>query len=392
MPFIRCGDLTTHYQLEGPPGAPVVLFANSLGTNLHVWDAQAAALAGRWRVLRYDMRGHGLTDVPPAATYAVPQLADDALALLDALGIRQVTVCGLSIGGMVAQRMAAVAPARIAAAILCDTANKLGPASNWNDRIALVQAKGMAGVVDGVMARWFTPGFLDRDPPALQGMRTMLLRTAPEGYCAAAAAVRDADLVADDARIRCPTLVIVGDQDAATPPALAEIVRDAIAGAEFAVIKDASHIPCIEQPEALNALITGFLSRTAGGDLYEAGMAVRRTVLGEAHVERATRNITDFDREFQRQITRTAWGEIWTRPGLPRHTRSLLCIGLMAALGHHEELALHIRATRNTGVTPDEAKEVLMQVAVYAGVPAGNSAVRVAKATYKEMAEEESKR
>jgi 3-oxoadipate enol-lactonase/4-carboxymuconolactone decarboxylase len=176
----------------------------------------------------------------------------------------------------------------------------------------------------------------------------------------------------------------VGDKDEATPKASAEALQQAIPGSSLEVIPNAAHIPTVEQPRAVADAILRFLS-PATGDYYEAGMKVRKQVLGEAHVERATSGITELDQDFQEFITRTAWGGVWTRPHFDRRTRSLLTLALMAALGHHEEFKLHVRATRNTGATPADIAELLIHVAAYAGIPAANSAVRIAKETLKEM-------
>jgi 3-oxoadipate enol-lactonase/4-carboxymuconolactone decarboxylase len=191
-------------------------------------------------------------------------------------------------------------------------------------------------------------------------------------------------LTSGTSALSVPALVVVGDQDASTPVASAKALQGAIAGASLIVIEGAAHIPTVEKPEEVSAALLGFLNPTVT-DFYEAGMAVRRQVLGEAHVARATANVTDLDRDFQAFITRTAWGGVWTRPGLDRRTRSMLTIAVLASLGHEEELKLHLRASKNTGATPGDIAEVLMQVAVYAGVPAANSAVRTAKEIFKEV-------
>jgi 3-oxoadipate enol-lactonase len=261
MPFIAAGALATHYELRGPEGAPTILFANSLGTNFHVWDPQAAALAGRYRILRYDMRGHGLTDCPPAPEgFTIAELVADALALLDALGIAEAHLCGLSIGGMVAQGLAVRAPKRVRSLILCDTALAIGPPANWDQRIAAVRGGGVASIEAAVLARWFTPRFLAGRPVEARGMANMLTRTPAEGYIGACLALRAADFRRDSAAIRCPTLVVVGGQDLATPPALAEALAGVIPGATLRRLPDAAHIPTIEQPAALNEIIADFLA------------------------------------------------------------------------------------------------------------------------------------
>lgn len=260
MPFVRAGDITTHYDLAGPAQAPVVMFANSLGTNFHVWDPQAAALSRKFQVLRYDMRGHGMTDVSSDASgYTIDQLAGDALALLDALGIKQVHFCGLSIGGMVGQRLAARAPARMISLVLCDTASRIGPPTLWDERIAAIRQNGLAAATDGILARWFTPRFLAERASEARGYANMISRNTVDGYVNCCRAIRDADLRADDAKIKCPTLVIVGKEDAATPPSAAAELRDAIAGARLVVLEGAAHIPTVEQAEALNIELREFL-------------------------------------------------------------------------------------------------------------------------------------
>lgn len=262
MPFISAGGFVTHYDLTGPQDAPVLLLANSLGTSFHIWDAVMPALAARFCVLRYDMRGHGLTDAVALegdAGYSIAALAGDALALMDALDIQRAHVCGLSIGGMVAQHLAAHAPERVERVILCDTAAVIGPPSVWNDRIAGIRQSGLAAIAPGVMERWFTAPFRAAQPAIMQGCINMVARNTLEGYVGCALAVRDADLRADGGRITAPVLVIVGDQDPATPPASAEALAAGITGARLEVIASASHIPCVEQPEALSRLILSFL-------------------------------------------------------------------------------------------------------------------------------------
>ena len=384
MPFLHASDITMRYEVTGPASAPVVMLANSLGTDLHLWDAQAGALASVYRVLRYDMRGHGATDVGPVSEgTTIDRLADDALALLDALEIGRVHFCGLSIGGMVAQRAAAKAPERVASVALCDTAMQIGPPAVWDDRIAAVEQGGMAAVVDGVLARWFTPQTHAARPTDVRGTRNVLLRTPAAGYIACARAVRDADLRADAAAIRCPALVIVGDQDPATPPSSAAALHAAVRGSRLEVIAGAAHLSNVEQPAAFNAALLAFLrsleAANGAGDAFERGRAVRSAVLGEAYVERALGDADDFTRDFQEWITCYAWDGVWARPQLERRVRSMLTVGLLAALGHHAELRLHVRAARDLGVTRDELREVLLHTAVYAGVPAANAGFREAR-------------
>jgi 3-oxoadipate enol-lactonase/4-carboxymuconolactone decarboxylase len=383
--FLTIGGLPFHVRDEGPRHAPVVLMLHSLGTALPVWEPQATALARRFRVVRMDLRGHGLSGVSDDDG-TMARFAEDAFAVLDALGIGSAHVAGVSIGGRIAMEMAATAPARVASLMLCDTALALPPPEAWQQRMDAVRAGGMAAVAEAVLARWIC----DVSLPSSHGLLRMLLTTPPAGYASAAAAIRDARAEPLAGRIACPASVIVGEQDPATPPAWSEAIRDAIPGATLTVIPGAAHVPTFEAADAVTAALLAHMARvrTPPADAFAAGMAVRRSVLGEAHVARAEAAKGPLDLAFQEWITRNVWGGIWTRDGLPRHTRSLLTLAMMAALGRHEEFVLHVRATRNTGVTPDEIAEVLLQVGAYAGVPVANHALKLAKQTLKDMEEE----
>ncbi|HVA16049.1 MAG TPA: 3-oxoadipate enol-lactonase [Stellaceae bacterium] len=262
MPFVRAGDITVHYVLEGPENAPVVMLSNSLGTSLALWDAQAAVLRGKYRVLRYDTRGHGLTDAPDVgeAGYTMDLLADDAAALMKALGLRRVHLCGLSIGGMLGQKLAAKAPELLASLILVDTASQMSQ-SVWDERIAAIRKSGgIAVTVDGTMERWFTKPFREREPATIAGIRNMYLRTPMAGYLGCALAIRNMDLRPDDARIVCPTLIIVGEEDPATPVASARTLNTAIKGSKLTIIPQAAHIVAIEQPAAVTRALGDFLA------------------------------------------------------------------------------------------------------------------------------------
>ncbi|MGG5822237.1 alpha/beta fold hydrolase [Falsiroseomonas sp. HW251] len=375
--FLQLADLCVHAQLDGPAptaDAAPVLFLHSIGTNLHVFDPQAAAVARTRRAIRMDLRGHGLSaTIAEPATVSV--LARDAVALLDALGVKRAHVVGLSIGGRIAQQMAAEASDRVASLVLMDTAAEFPPPDLWQQRIDTATAQGMAAMVDAIMPRWV----LDQSLASSHGLRRMLLATDPQGYAAAAAALRDARASDLAGRIACPTTIIVGDRDVATPVASAEALRDMIPGAKLVVVQEAAHIPTFEREAPITQAVLDHLAALSPQPGREGGLTIRKAVLGEAHVARAQANVTPLDTAFQEWITANVWGGVWTRPGLPRHTRSLLTLAMMAALGRHEEFELHVRATRNTGVTPEEIAEVLLQVGAYAGVPAANSALKIAK-------------
>ena len=261
MPFVRAGDITVHYLLEGPETAPVVMLSNSLGTSLSIWDQQAAALRGKYRVLRYDTRGHGLTDAPDAgpAGYTMDLLADDAAALIRALGLKRVHLCGLSIGGMLGQKLAAKSPELLASLILVDTAATM-VAAVWDERIAAVRDKGVEVTADATMERWFTKPFRERQPATVAGIRNMYERTPIAGYLGCATAIRNMDLRPDDAKIVCPTLIIVGEQDPATTVTEARKLNATIKGSKLTIIPEAAHIVVLEQAAAVTRALTDWLA------------------------------------------------------------------------------------------------------------------------------------
>jgi 3-oxoadipate enol-lactonase / 4-carboxymuconolactone decarboxylase len=373
--FVPANGIVVHVTVEGPPAAPAALLLHSLGTCGEVWDEAARALSRSFRVIRPDLRGHGLTEVTDGP-YTIDQLARDALALLDALAIRAAHVAGLSLGGMVAQATAGLSPGRVLSLTLASTALALPPPERWRERAQAVRSGGTAAIADEVLGRWVTPE--QARSAEARGLRAMLLRTAPEGYAAAAEALADADLAPAARALRVPALVLAGDRDVVTPVATAAALSRALPGAELVVIQGAAHLPIGKSAEGVSAAMLRFLLPPSD-DLHGAGMAVRKQVLGEAHVARATEAITDLDRDFQTFITRTAWGGVWARPHFDRRTRSILTIALLATLGREAELELHLRASRNTGATPADVAELLLHVAVYAGIPAANAAMRVAK-------------
>ncbi|WID99510.1 3-oxoadipate enol-lactonase [Bosea vestrisii] len=263
MVFARINGVCLHYRHEPAPGRPVLVFINSLGTDFRIWQDVADRLAGQLGFVFYDKRGHGLSELGDAPV-SIETYAADLAALLDHLGITRATLCGLSIGGLIAQGLYKARPDLVDRLILCDTAAKIGTAQSWNDRIAATLSTGITGFADGVMEKWFTPDFHQRRSAELAGYKAMLSRQLPAGYAAACAALRDADYSAAAAAIDVPTLVVVGDQDGSTPPDLVRGLADAIPGARFAIIAGAGHIPCVEQPAALSALIADFMTSHRG--------------------------------------------------------------------------------------------------------------------------------
>lgn len=264
MDCVRINGVLLHYRLAGPAGAPVLALVNSLGTDARIWDGVIARLSPRYRILSYDKRGHGLSDTP-SGDYALEDHIDDLTGLLDHLGIDKLALAGVSVGGLIAQGFALRARDRLAALILCDTAPKVGDAAGWNARIDTVRKDGLAAIADMVMDRWFSPGFQQQRTNELALWRNLFLRSDPKGYAATCATLRDTDLTTDISRIVTPTLVVAGEADRSTPPDLVRACATAIAGARFQTMPDVGHIPSIEQPAELAALIEGFLKENGHG-------------------------------------------------------------------------------------------------------------------------------
>lgn len=364
------------YEVTGPAEAPVVVMGSSLGTDRHMWDAQARLLARRYRVVRYELRGHGASTSPAVdGAVTIADLGEDVLRLMDHLGVEHAHQVGLSIGGMIALWLAEHHPARVDRLAVVCSAPFLPPAQKWQDRAATVRTRGMGAIWDGVVAGWFTPDH--SDSRTRERMHGTFLAVDPEGYAQCCEAISAMDLRPDLGRVTAPTLVVAGADDPATPPAMGREITDAVAGeATFAVVADAAHISAVEQAAAVSRHLLEHLDADRPG--HAAGMAVRREVLGEAHVERAQEGTTALTADFQDFITRYAWGDVWTRPDLDRRTRSAVTLAVLMTLGHDGEFAMHVRAALRNGLTVDEIREVLLHVAIYAGVPVANHAYAIA--------------
>jgi 3-oxoadipate enol-lactonase len=258
MPMITVDDGASIYvEVEGNERAPALMLSNSLGTNLHMWDDQAGELAKHFRLIRYDRRGHGRSSVP-AGPYSMERFGRDVLAILDRLGIERTNWCGLSMGGMVGQWLGANAPNRVGKLILSNTAPYYADKGPWIDRIAFVREKGLGELVEANMQRWFTEDFRRSHPQVIERMKGIFTGTDVQGYIACCEAIRDMDFRASNPRIKAPTMVIVGTQDPATPPAQGEAIAKAVPDAKVASI-DAAHIANMEQPQVYTKAVLEFL-------------------------------------------------------------------------------------------------------------------------------------
>ncbi|EPH42614.1 putative 3-oxoadipate enol-lactonase 2 [Streptomyces aurantiacus JA 4570] len=393
-----------------------------------MWDRQVPELSKHWRVFRFDMPGHG--GAPAHPVDSVGDLAARLLATLDELGVQRFGYAGCALGGAVGAELALRYPHRVASLALIATSPRFGTADEFRQRGVIVRTNGLDPIARSSPERWFTPGFAAAQPAITDWAVQMVRTTDPGCYIAACEALAGFDIRPELASIGVPTLVLVGSEDQVTGQGEARTLVAGIPDARLAVVPGASHLAPVEQPAAVTDLLVRHFSSawqaapdvTATGqhaitappvkpvlappqqvapvaeiagveqpeatdgrpDAYAAGMKVRREVLGDAHVDRALAAADEFSTDFQELVTRYAWGEVWNRQGLDRRTRSCVTLTALVAGGHLEELAFHTRAALRNGLTPAEIKEVLLQAAVYCGVPAANSAFRVAQRVIRE--------
>lgn len=256
---IRANGIQMTYRFDGPEDRPVVMLSNSLMSNHTMWDPQIDVLTENYRVLRYDTRGHGTTDAP-VGPYSIQLLAEDAVALMDALKIDSVHFAGLSMGGMIAQYLGANYPDRVQSLLLCDTASEMPTLEMWNDRISTAHKDGIVGLLDGTLQRWFTEPFRQNNKADVEKVAQMIRTTETQGYIACASAVRDMSQTAILSKIKAPTIIIVGEDDPACTVEQGKVLEEHIEGAKLVVLKEAAHLSNIEQTEAFNTAMMSFLS------------------------------------------------------------------------------------------------------------------------------------
>lgn len=367
----------------GPGDGPVILLGPSLGTSAAtLWGATAPMLTAEARVVGWDLPGHGRSR--PADSFSIAELAAAVVAIADHLGVEQFHYAGDSIGGCVGLQLALDAPHKVATATLLCTGAAIGTPEGWRGRAATVRAEGMAVMVADAPERWFAPGFTQRRPGVAAALLDGLSHTDPESYAQACEALAAFDVTDRLPQIDIPVLAIAGREDAPTPPESLQRIASEVTNGELVVLEAVGHLAPAEAPDRVAALIAQRLElaglAAAGNvdEVYQRGMAVRREVLGDAHVDRALATTTELTADFQRMITEYAWGGIWTRPGLDRRSRSMITLTALIARGHHEEFAMHLRAARRNGLSNNEIAELIMQTAIYCGVPDANTAFRIA--------------
>lgn len=359
----------------GPPSAELLILGPSLGTSAEsLWGPAAEHLARRVHVVAWDLPGHGHS---PAGPVRIAELAAAVLALVDDIAPGATFhYAGDSIGGAVGLQLLLDRPERVRTATLLCTGAVIGRPEDWATRAATVRTSGTEAIVETARQRWFAAGFVDRWPDLADELLGALRRSDDESYAQACEALAEFDVTARLGEMTTPLLAVAGAEDVATPPESLALIASGVKDGRLVVLNDVGHLAPIEVPMQVADLIVEQMALP--DPLYNAGMTVRRAVLGDAHVDRAIANTSEFTSDFQDLITRYAWGTIWTRPGLDRRSRSIVTLTALVARGHHDELAMHVRAARRNGLTTDEIKEVLLQTAIYCGVPDANTAFRIA--------------
>ncbi|WP_043528347.1 alpha/beta fold hydrolase [Litchfieldella xinjiangensis] len=390
MAFLEINGRSVAYRLLGPEALPLVVLAHPLGMTQAVWDDVIPSLLPRYRVLTWDLPGHGASEawqqdggeITPAA------LAHEALALVDNAGVSRFHFAGTSIGGVVGQHLIAEHAERLYSAILTNTGAVIGNGEMWTTRAGRVRSEGLTAISGDIVPRWFSAERLAAEPALETGWRTQMARTDAESYARLCEmlAVTDFRGQLKGALDNHPGLsvhLLGGSEDMATPPDTLETLARECGGAPLEILEGFAHVPSVEDPQAMakRLLLWMAAARSDAGErgvAYADGLETRKQVLGEEHVARASAAAASLDAPFQKMITRLAWGELWSNDDLTRRERSMITTGILAALGR-EELELHLKTAKRIGLSEAELRQVLMHVAIYGGVPAANHAFSLAK-------------
>ena len=383
MAFLNIEGRSVAYRLLGAAANPLVVLAHPLGMSQAVWDDVLPALLPRYRVLTWDLPGHGASQAWGEGSITPAALAAEALALVEHAGAERFHFAGTSIGGVVGQALIAEHGERLLSATLTNTGAVIGNAELWNTRAGRVRQEGLAAMSEEIVPRWFAPTCFEAEPALKAGWCTQMGRGDDESYALLCEMLGrdtfDGRLAGKGVKVR----LLGGSEDMATPPATLEALATELDGAPLEILEGVGHVPSVEVPglfaERLLAVMAVELGDVANqGVDYATGLATRQQVLGEEHVARSTANATSLDAPFQQMITRLAWGELWSNDDLSRRERSMITTGILAALGR-EELTLHLKTAKRIGLSEAELRQVLMHVAIYGGVPAANHAFALAK-------------
>ncbi|MFU1518896.1 alpha/beta fold hydrolase [Vreelandella alkaliphila] len=383
MAFHTINGRSVAYRLLGSEVNPLIVLAHPLGMSQAVWDDVIPALLPRYRVLAWDLPGHGASQAVSGTQVTPADLAEELLALVALAGVQRFHFAGTSIGGVVGQQLIAAHPDRLLSATLTNTGAVIGNPDLWNTRAGRVRQEGLAAMSQEIVPRWFAPAAFEASPALKAGWCVQMGRGDDESYAQLCEMLGRDTFTGKLSGKRANVQLFGGSEDLATPPTTLEALAKELDDAPLEVFDGVGHVPSVEAPALFAQKLLVVLAKDLGdvanqGVGYSTGLETRKQVLGDEHVARSTANANTLDAPFQQMITRLAWGELWSNNDLTRRERSMITTGILAALGR-EELTLHLKTAKRVGLTEAELRQVLMHVAIYGGVPAANHAFALAK-------------
>ncbi|GGC91732.1 alpha/beta fold hydrolase [Vreelandella lutescens] len=383
MAFHTINGRSVAYRLLGAEVNPLVVLAHPLGMSQAVWDDVIPVLLSRYRVLTWDLPGHGASQAVSGEQISPADLAAEVLALVELAGAQRFHFAGTSIGGVVGQQLIAEHSERLLSVTLTNTGAVIGNPDLWNTRAGRVRQEGLAAMSQEIVPRWFAPAAFEASPALKAGWCVQMGRGDDESYAQLCEMLGRDTFTGKLASKKVKVQLFGGSEDMATPPATLEALAAELDGAPLEIFDGVGHVPSVEAPALFAQKLLAVLATDLGdvanhGVAYATGLETRKQVLGDEHVARSTANANSLDAPFQQMITRLAWGELWSNNDLTRRERSMITTGILAALGR-EELTLHLKTAKRIGLTEAELRQVLMHVAIYGGVPAANHAFALAK-------------
>lgn len=387
MKFLAIKSHFLAYQDSGEAYLPALFMAHPLGMSSAVWDEVCDRLHGYYRCIRWDLPGHGSSGVAASGKLSAEMLAHDVLSLADTLEIENFSFIGTSIGGVIGQSLCQVVPERLQQLWLTNTGAVIGTKEGWAERAKNVRQSGLKEMAAAIVPRWFAPSYVEQYPEVSIGWQTQLTRTDAESYAKLCEVLAQVDNRQKLASYEGDVALLAGAEDVAAPVTTLQGLQTAFSHAQLTVFDGLGHVPSVEMPDQLVDYIQSNANRglfyqskvSEYGISYEQGLKQRNNILGEEHVARASKNATTLDSPFQQFITRNAWGELWGDTSLTLQQRSMITTAILAALGRDGELELHLRTAQRLGIEEAQLRQVLMHVAIYAGVPAANHAFSLAK-------------